>query len=75
MAERKEAVRRAAEAHSDLNVFAAITTILEGGHIYNSDEVTLRSVDRILKICRDQQQRCLREYDLACALASKGQKS
>jgi hypothetical protein len=61
----------AEKAYSDLNTFAMIVTILEGGHIYLDDsDVAART---IIKLCKKQQQLCLRSYDAALS-RSKVQK-
>lgn len=52
---------KAASAHTDLNTFALIVTILEGGHVYlnESDKVAKQIID----ICVKHTDRCLRIYD------------
>lgn len=68
----KENARRAAYAHSDLNTFGSIVTILEGGHLYmNRSEAAAKA---IIAICKRQQQACLEIYDDAVT-DSKGGKS
>ena len=61
--------KAAARAHSDLNVFASIATILEGGHIYRPS--TQIAVEEIIAQCKDEQQEALREYDSALAAMMK----
>lgn len=56
-------VGEAARAHSNLNTFATIVTILEGGHLY--DNRTYKAAQRIIAICKQQQQRELRAFDRA----------
>lgn len=53
--------KRAANAHTDLNTFGTIITILEGGHLYCNE--SLSTADRIIKMCKAQQQYLLRLYD------------
>lgn len=54
---------KAARAHSDLNTFSTIVTILEGGHIYlNESDVAART---IIKLCQKQAGVCLKIYDQA----------
>ena len=65
---RKDHVIAASEAHCDLNIFAAVQALME------NSLVTARSYtteQRIIKICREEQQRCLRRYDRAISLATK----
>lgn len=54
--------KKAAEALADLNTFAIIASILEGGHLYTTGQTP---VQRILKICREEQQKLLTKYDVA----------
>lgn len=56
----------AARAHSNLNAFAIVMGIMEGGTIYG-DNAAAR---KIIRICRDEQQRQLRAYDRAAAAVS-----
>ncbi len=65
----KAKIREAARAHSDLNIFASVVTILEGGHIYTPKSFS--AVERIIKICRAEQQKRLREYDRAVDAAER----
>lgn len=66
--DRKEAVRRAAEAHTNLNTFGTIQTIVEGGHLYR---VGSTAANRINKICEDEMQKQLRLYDRYCQIAGR----
>lgn len=65
MARKGDHIKEAAEAHTNLNVFASIVSILEGGHLYgcHSD----RTANRIIEICKAEQSRCLARYDAAVA--------
>ena len=59
----KAAINDAAHALADLNTFASIVTILEGGHIYMPSSYA--AVEKIIKICRREQQKRLGEHDRA----------
>ena len=63
MSARKKAAQTAARSHSDLNIFAAIVAILEGGCIYRSNA----TAQKIIGICQREQQKLLRDYDQAVA--------
>jgi hypothetical protein len=55
-------VRKAAEARSDLIVFAAIIGLLEGGL---NTSPTYKTAQRIIELAKTEQQRCLKRYDAA----------
>ncbi len=59
----KSAVKRAAEAHTDLCVFAVVVAVLESGSLYGSHA----AAHRIITICNREQQRLLDVYDRAAA--------
>lgn len=59
-------VTDAAEALTDLNVFAAIVALLESGLNHSP---TYKTAGRIINICNAEQQKCLRRYDDARAKA------
>lgn len=61
---------KASAAHSDLNTFAIIVSILEGGHIYLNESQDV--ADKIIKLCNNQQNICLRIHDRELS-KSKGQ--
>lgn len=61
MARKNKATEMACHGHSDLNVFAAIQAILEGGVIY--DTASLKSADRIIAICRREQSRLFQLHE------------
>lgn len=63
------AAKLAAEAHTNLNVWAAVTAILGGGLLYGRNE-DHASVDRVIKIAHAEQQKWLRRYDTAIAKAT-----
>lgn len=54
--------------HSDLNIFAAIQAILEGGVLYT--QPGQRMAERVIKLCKQAQQAQLRAYDKANATAA-----
>ena len=56
--------RAAMDAHSNLNIFAAIAAILEGGVIYGGDNAAAK---KIIGICLKEQQRLLTLQDKAVA--------
>ena len=60
--EKKAAVKAAAQALSDLNTFAIVATILEGGHIHSPSHA---AAQKIIRICLREQQKRLGEYDSA----------
>lgn len=64
--ERKKAIKEAAQALSDLNTFAIVVSILEGGHLHTP---SYAAAERIIKISQQAQQRCLVNYDRAVAKA------
>lgn len=53
----------ASKAHTDLNTFGSIITILEGGHLYSGTSHT--AADKIIKLCKREMQRLLIEFDEA----------
>lgn len=65
-ARRKEAVKAAAEALSDLNTFDIVVSILEGGHLHAN---SYAGAAKIIRICIAEQQKRLREYDAAAIRA------
>lgn len=68
MARKGDHIRAAAEAHTNLNVFASIVSILEGGHLYGA--TSDRTAQRIIEICQAEERRCLARYDRAVALSN-----
>jgi hypothetical protein len=61
MARKNKATEMACHGHSDLNVFAAIQAILEGGVIYNT--ASLRASDQIIAICKREQSRLFKLHE------------
>lgn len=68
MARKYQHVKEAAEAHTNLNVFASVVSILEGGHLYGA--ASDRAAQRIIEICKAEQSKCLARYDRALALSN-----
>lgn len=64
----KKSVDAAMRAKSDLNIFAAIVAILEGGTVSGGNV----AASRIIKMCEAEQQRQLRIMDKAVADTNKG---
>ena len=65
---RAQHIEDAATAHSDLNVFYAVIALMEASLISSKHHA---AEGRIVKICKDEGARCLRDYDLATARAIK----
>lgn len=63
-------IEKAARALADLNTFALIVSILEGGHIYVSSSHT--AAGRIVTICQREQKKLLKAYDAAVEKAGGG---
>jgi hypothetical protein len=62
-------IKEAAEAHSDLNIFAGIVALLEGGTLStDSQDIEFR----IIAICQRAQQKCLARFDRSVAKAGGG---
>lgn len=60
-------IKEAARAHTNLNTFASVVSLLEGGHVYGYQ----READQIIRICNRAQQRFLDQYDRAAARIAK----
>lgn len=54
-------IDKAARAYSDLNIFAAVTAIMEGGFVYTPTGKRLAA--KITKLCQAECQRQIRIYD------------
>lgn len=63
-AKQKELIKAAVEAHADLNIFAAVVAILEGGTVSASAQP---DDFKVIALCNSAQQKCLRRYDRAIA--------
>lgn len=59
-------IAEAARAHSTLNTFSVVVSILEGGHVYGGYNAT---ASRVIKMCQKEMQRQLRLYDKHVAAA------
>jgi len=53
--------QRIAAHHSNLNAFASVVILLEGGLIYGNNQY--RAVSRIITIAKNAQQQELKRYD------------
>jgi hypothetical protein len=62
----KDPMQEAADAVSDLNIFAAVVKIMEGSLV---TAACFPSAQRIIKLAIAEQQRCLKRYDKARAKA------
>lgn len=65
MKKSKDHLKEACQAHTNLNIFAAVVSLLEGGHLYGCDNDA--AAQRIIGICKREQDKCLRRYDHALA--------
>lgn len=60
----KTAAKAAAEAHTNLNIFAAVMSLMEGGHVYGPDAGSAATTARkIIQLCKAEQQKQLVIYD------------
>lgn len=59
-------IRSAIHAHTNLNVFATVVAILEGGLIYGGQN---KAAQKIISICQKEQARQLHKLDAAVAAA------
>lgn len=62
---RIELASAAAKAHTNLTTFECIVALLEGGTVYNNGKSAQRTASRIIKLCKDEEQRQLKLYDAA----------
>lgn len=60
--------RRAADAQSNINAYAAVIALLEGGLIYGGRD---RPADRIINICKKAMQSELCHFDRAMAALAR----
>lgn len=67
--ERGKAIVNAAEALSDLNTFAIVVSILEGGHLHAP---SYAAAQKVIGICQREQAKRLREHDRAVEKAGGG---
>jgi hypothetical protein len=64
----RDHIKDAADHLSDLNIFAAVVALLESGLNHSP---TFRTAERIVKLAKDEQNRCLRRYDTSRAKAGR----
>lgn len=61
---RQQALEEAAAAHTDLNIFAAVIAMMENSLL----SVACQQREfQIIRICKSEQEKCLRRYDAAIA--------
>lgn len=65
---KRDPIKEAMNAQTNLNIFAAVEVLLEGGTIYGR---TPAAAGKIIAICRAEQQRQLRIMDKAVADANR----
>ena len=65
----KKNLDAALRAHTNLNTFAAIVAMLEGGTVYSTgiNGSQDKTASRIIRLCHQEQQRQLRKLDAATA--------
>lgn len=63
MSRRANSLEKAVRAHANLNTLISVISILEGGSLYGGNPRTNRASQKIIGICKQEQQRLLREYD------------
>lgn len=56
---RDEHIREAARAHTNLNTFGSVVSLLEGGHVYGHNA----TASRIIATAKKEMQRQLKIYD------------
>lgn len=61
-------IETAAQAHTNLNLFAAVAGILESGTVYPIG-IASNTAQKIVKPCQQEQQRQLQIYDSAVSRA------
>lgn len=65
----RDRLKEAMHAHTNLNTFAAVVSLLEGGHLYGA--TSDGAAQRIIEICKAEQDRCLARYDAAVAALAR----
>lgn len=53
----------AVHAHTDLNTFHSVITLMEGGLIYSAKRY--KTAEKIIELCKRETAKCLAEYDEA----------
>lgn len=66
MTDRKSKIKEAADAMADLYTFNTIISILEGGNLHAASH---DAAQKIIRICKNQMQKRLAEFDAASAAA------
>jgi hypothetical protein len=61
----KKLAQEASEAMSTLYVLSAVQELLEGGTIHGGKEGAEATKTKIIALCKKEQQRQLRRYDIA----------
>lgn len=64
-----KSIKEAADAHSDLNIFAAVEALMESSLVSSA---CFPTEARIVKICQAEIQKCLSRYDRAVEKAGGG---
>jgi len=59
--------KSAAKAHTRLNCFASLVAILEGGCLPGGSRTADATAEKIIKLCKQEQQRQLRLFDTLSA--------
>ncbi|MBI2724623.1 MAG: hypothetical protein HYX42_00070 [Polaromonas sp.] len=65
----KSPITRAAEAHTNLNLFGVVQSILEGGHLYGG--ASGPAAQKIIAICKAEMRKHLIAYDKAVEDSTK----
>jgi hypothetical protein len=65
---RRSHIIAAAYAHTELNIFVALVSILEGGALYTPK--AQKAANKIIGICKIEEQRQLRIFDHSVGVAS-----
>jgi hypothetical protein len=67
------AIKEAAQAHTDLNIFHAVIGILEGGVLYTRG--SRAAAERIIDICKSEAGKRLRDYDTNVARVERARRA
>lgn len=71
MTDKKERAKEAARAHTNLNTFGNIVSILEGGSVYGHGSAST-TASKIIVLCKSEMNKQLRIYDRHIAAIAKG---
>lgn len=67
----KKNINAATHAHTNLNTFHSIVVILEGGTLYGDESKSgNKTANKIIELCKAEQQRQLKIYDEAIKAAN-----